>query len=197
MESRHYKWTLSLNYLRPVKNEGIHTCLDTSAGVYSRKNKSKHRDLLKYTDLVLLDIKHIDNDSHRWLVGISNQQVLDFAHYLDELQVKTVIRHVLLPGINADVTNLTRLRTFIDGLSNVVGIDILPYHKAGTIKWDKLGIKYELGDVPEPNHQEIQLAEKDSQTKLSLFKIGTYKFLFFIAIYTRISHIKEWVLCHI
>lgn len=156
--------TLQMDFVtelfKACKNEGIHTCLDTSAGVYSRKNKSKHRDLLKYTDLVLLDIKHIDNDSHRWLVGISNQQVLDFAHYLDELQVKTVIRHVLLPGINADVTNLTRLRTFIDGLSNVVGIDILPYHKAGTIKWDKLGIKYELGDVPEPNHQEIQLAEK-------------------------------------
>ncbi len=144
---------------KACKNEGIHTCLDTSAGVYSVNNREKHRELLKYTDLVLLDIKHIDRDIHRWLVGISNTQVLDFARFLDQLNIDTIIRHVLLPTINADHDNLTRLRAFLDTLTNIVGIDILPYHQAGTIKWEKLGVKYELGDIAEPNKQEILLAE--------------------------------------
>lgn len=155
--------TLQMNFVielfKACKNEGIHTCLDTSAGVFSSASKVKHEQLLQYTDLVLLDIKHIDNEKHKWLVGISNHQVLDFAVLLSELNVDTVIRHVLLPGINADEENLIKLRQFIDGLTNVVGIDILPYHKAGTIKWDKLGIKYELGDVPEPTKQQVLLAE--------------------------------------
>ncbi|HKM02653.1 MAG TPA: pyruvate formate-lyase-activating protein [Bacilli bacterium] len=155
---------------KACKNEGIHTCLDTSAGTFSTRSREKHAELLRYTDLVLLDIKHIDNETHRWLVGISNHQVLDFAKYLDELKVKTIIRHVLLPNINADEANLTKLRQFIDGLNNIVGIDILPYHKAGTIKWDKLGVKYELGDIAEPSKEEIRVAEKTLKENYNYMK---------------------------
>lgn len=156
--------TLQIDFLielfKACKNEGIHTCLDTSAGVFSSRSKEKHAELLKYTDLVLLDIKHIENEKHRWLVGISNHQVLDFAKYLSELKVKTVIRHILLPTINDDDVNLNNLRSFLDTLENIVGIDVLPYHKAGTMKWDNLGVRYELGDIPEPNKEQIARAEK-------------------------------------
>ena len=89
-------------------------------------------------------------------MGISNHQVLDFAKYLDELKVKTIIRHVLLPNINADKANLTKLRQFI-GLIILWVSTFSPYHKAGTIKWDKLGVKYEL--VISPN-QRRNCAEK-------------------------------------
>ena len=154
--------TLQIDFVTALfkrfKAEGIHTCLDTSAGVYSAASEQKHRELLKYADLVLLDIKHIDDQAHRQFVGISNKQVLKFAQLLDELKVPTVIRHVLLPTINDDETNLVNLRKYLDQLTNIVGIDILPYHKAGTIKWEKLGLRYELGHIQEPTREQVAFA---------------------------------------
>ncbi len=139
---------------------GIHTCLDTSAGTFSKKNQDKHLELLKYTDLVLLDIKHIDNEKHQWLVGISNHQVLDFARFLAKNKIDTITRHVLLPGINNSERQLLALRDFLDGLDNIVGIDVLPYHKAGMMKWKNMNLEYELDFVNEPTKNEIMIAEK-------------------------------------
>lgn len=155
--------TLQIEFLtalfKEAKARGIHTCLDTSAGLYTEKKRPVYDELLKYTDLVLLDIKHIDDVHHQWLVGISNVNILKFAKYLDEKQTPTIIRHVLLPEINSQDEYLIKLRKFIDGLSNIVGIDVLPYHKKGIVKWEKMGIPYELPDTEEPSKPLVTHAE--------------------------------------
>ncbi|HEY8405530.1 MAG TPA: pyruvate formate-lyase-activating protein [Acholeplasma sp.] len=155
--------TLQIEFLtelfKKCKEEGIHTCLDTAAGTYSPKRQHEFRELLTYTDLVLLDIKHIDNEKHKWLVGAPNTNILEFAKFLDQLKKPTILRHVLLPGINSDDEYLLKLRSFIDGLSNMVDIDILPYHKKGIMKWEKMGIPYELYDVEEPTKDLVMHAE--------------------------------------
>ncbi len=115
---------------------------------------------MKYTDLVLLDIKHIDNERHKWLVGAPNTNILKFAKYLDQKKTPTILRHILLPYINSQEEYLVKLRTFIDGLSNMVGIDVLPYHKQGIKKWEQMGLVYELPDTPEPTKDLVLYAEK-------------------------------------
>ncbi|CDR31492.1 Pyruvate formate-lyase-activating enzyme [Acholeplasma oculi] len=155
--------TLQLPFLielfKAFKKEGIHTCLDTAAGTFRESRIDEFDELLKYTDLVLLDIKHIDDEKHKWLTGATNQNILKFAKYSSDLGVPTVIRHVLLPEINSSDEDLYRLRSFIDTMENVVGIDILPYHKKGIMKWEKMGIPYELGHIEEPTEELISHAE--------------------------------------
>ncbi|VEU79685.1 pyruvate formate-lyase-activating protein [Haploplasma axanthum] len=156
--------TLQIYFLielfKDAKKQGIHTCLDTSAGVFNEKMIPVYDELLKYTDLVLLDIKHIDNEIHKWLVGVPNTHILEFAKYLDKKQVPTVIRHVLLPEINSQDEYLIKLREFIDGLTNIVGTDVLPYHTAGIMKWKKMGLEYPLPDTKEPSKELVRHAEK-------------------------------------
>lgn len=144
---------------KACRSRGIHTCLDTSAGMYSKASRDKHIELLKYTDLVLLDIKHIDDEGHKWLVGGSNKQILDFARLLDVTGNDVVIRNVLVPTINDSDEHLIRLRAFLDTLHNVVNIDVLPYHNFGTRKWEKVGAKYELGHIKEPTKEQVKHAE--------------------------------------
>ncbi|CCV64965.1 Pyruvate formate lyase activating enzyme [Alteracholeplasma palmae J233] len=155
--------TLQLPFLielfKEAKKRDIHTCLDTAAGVFSQKMRPVYDELMKYTDLVLLDIKHIDNEKHIWLTKSPNIQILECAKYLDEIKKPTVIRHVLLPEINSDDKDLTDLRSFLDGLSNIVGIDILPYHTKGRMKWEKMGLEYPLPDTPEPSKELVKHAE--------------------------------------
>ncbi len=142
-----------------AKSEGIHTCLDTSAACFSVKESEDFKMLMSLTDLVLLDIKHIDNDIHKKLTGSSNAQVLDFARFIDELNVKTIIRHVLVPTITDDEVHLKQLRSFLDTLSNVISIEILPYHTKGIMKWRELGLIYPLPDIKEPTIESIERAE--------------------------------------
>ena len=118
-----------------AKDLGINTCLDTSAQPFSRKDGrfSAFEALMKYTDLVLLDIKHIDNDAHKRLTGWENENILDCARYLSDIHKPVWIRHVLVPGINDDDESLHRLRSFIDTLSNVERVEVLPYHDLGSL----------------------------------------------------------------
>src|SRR5690554_5724567 len=111
------------------KANNIHTCIDTSGACYNPKNNDLFKELMKYTDLVLLDIKHINDEKHKDLVGSSNKHILEFARYLDELNVNIGTRHILIPSINDSLKDLSNLRTFLDTLSNVVSIDVLPYLK--------------------------------------------------------------------
>ena len=95
---------------------------------------------MQYTDLVLLDIKHIDSNAHRRLTGWGNENILDCARYLSDIQKPVWIRHVSVPGINDDDESLRRLRTFLDTLGNVDRVEVLPYHTLGVYKWEQLGI---------------------------------------------------------
>ena len=147
---------------RKAKTLGINTCLDTSAQPFNRESSSfsAFEELMKYTDLVLLDIKHIDSDAHKQLTGWKNENILDCARYLSDIGKPVWIRHVLIPGINDDDESLYKLRAFIDTLSNVERVEILPYHSLGVYKWEQLGIPYALKDVESPTEESVLHARK-------------------------------------
>ncbi len=147
---------------KALKNENIHTCLDSSGVLFTREGErfKKIEKLIKYTDLVLLDIKHIDADCHKKLTMHDNSNILDFARFLDEKNIPIWIRHVLVPTITTDETYLKNLRIFIDGLNNVDKIEVLPYHTMGISKYEKLGIEYPLKDIPVPTKEQVEIANK-------------------------------------
>lgn len=134
-----------------AKKRGIHTCLDTSGITFQPENKKRMNlfdQLISVTDLVMLDIKHIDPEGHRKLTGQPLEPILAFARYLDEHNIPVWIRHVVVPGITFDQTELSRLGQFIASLNNVKALDVLPYHDMGKTKYEKLGIDYVLKDTP-------------------------------------------------
>lgn len=147
-----------IELFKKLKSENISTCLDTSGITFCEQNKSKFDELIKYTDLVLLDIKHIDNQQHQWLTNYSNKNVLEFAKYLDRNKIPVWIRYVLVPGINSDAKSLYSLRTFLDTLSNIQNIEILPYHTMGVQKYKQLGLEYRLSNIEPPTAEQIDLA---------------------------------------
>lgn len=132
--------------------KGIHTCLDTSGIVFNASSDEfmkKLDRLLAVTDLVMLDIKHIDNDCHKILCQQPNTGILAFARYLSEKQIPVWIRHVIVPGFTNEPGELKRLGAFLAELHNVKALDVLPYHTMGKPKYEKLGIPYPLGDTPD------------------------------------------------
>ena len=133
-----------------AKAQNIHTCIDTS-GITYRKDNSSYVDkldtLMQYTDLIMLDIKHIDSVEHKALTGADNEGILAFARYLEEKQIPLWVRHVVVPGINDKEEYLLELGRFIGGLSNVKALDVLPYHTMGVEKYRELGIPYSLEGV--------------------------------------------------
>lgn len=145
-----------------LKEENIHTCIDTCGVLYNttKDMNQKIEKLLNVTDLVLLDLKHIDSDAHKDLTGHKNESILEFARYLDKINKTVWIRHVLVPTINADEENLTKLRIFLDTLSNIQKVEVLPYHTLGEKKYEKLNIAYPLVGVPVPTKQQIEMANK-------------------------------------
>ena len=132
------------------KKQGIHTCIDTSGIAYTEKNtafREKLDILMPLTDLVMLDIKHIDPVKHKELTSQPNDGILAFAKYLDEKHVDVWIRHVVVPGLTDDDKYLYQLGYFIGGLSNLKALDVLPYHTMGEVKYQNLGIDYKLKGV--------------------------------------------------
>lgn len=139
---------------KAAKSKNIHTALDTSGILFNKKNTSKIDELLKYTDLVLLDIKHIDDVEHKKLTGMSNVNVLDFAKYLSDKNIPVWIRHVVVPQITDNEEYLTRLGQFLSTLKNIQALDVLPYHDMAIPKYENLGIDYPLRGVPPLSKQE-------------------------------------------
>lgn len=131
-----------------AKSKGIHTCLDTSAGVYNPSEHSKIDEALKYTDLVMLDIKHIDPEEHKKLTGVDNSHILAFAEHLRDLSIPVWIRHVVVPDITDNDDELFRLGEYLSTLTNLKALDVLPYHDMAKPKYKELGIEYPLGDTP-------------------------------------------------
>lgn len=131
-----------------AKERGIHTALDTSGVLFNRNNTTKIDKLLKYTDVVLLDIKHIDNDEHKKLTGLPNSNILDFARYLSETEKPMWVRHVVVPGITFNPEYLKQLGEFLAQLKNIKALDVLPYHDMAIPKYENLGISYPLEGVP-------------------------------------------------
>jgi pyruvate formate lyase activating enzyme len=146
-----------------LKEKGIHTCVDTSGIAFKKENAvsvEKHEKLLEVTDLFLLDIKHIDSEGHKALTGQDNANTLAFAKFLSERKKSTWIRHVLVPGITDDDEQLQKLKQFVDGLSSVEKIEVLPYHTLGVVKYEKLGMEYPLKDVSAPDKERVLNAKR-------------------------------------
>ncbi len=131
-----------------AKAKGIHTCLDTSAGVWGSSTAEKIDQVLSSTDLVMLDIKHIDPEAHKELTGITNSHILDFAQHVSSLGIPLWIRHVVVPGITDDPEELTKLGEFLSTLNTLKALDVLPYHDMGKIKYQQLGLDYPLEGTP-------------------------------------------------
>lgn len=143
-----------------AREKGIHTCLDTSGAVYNPENHGKIDDVLKYTNLVMLDIKHIDSEKHKKLTGAGNENILAFAEHLKELNIPLWIRHVVVPDITDSEEDLFRLGEFISRLNNLKALDVLPYHDMARIKYAELGMEYPLPDTP-PMSKEGAIRAKD------------------------------------
>ena len=141
-------------FFRLAKERGVHTCLDTSAGVYTPDSHEKIDEVLKYTDLVMLDIKHIDNDCHRELTGIGNRNILAFAEHIRDLGIPVWIRHVVVPDITDKYEELFALGEYLSTLSNLKALDVLPYHDMAKPKYAELGIEYPLGDTSPLSREE-------------------------------------------
>lgn len=139
---------------------GVNTCIDTAGGPFTRAEPwlGGFRRLLSVTDLVLLDLKHLDPAAHRELTGADNAPVLDCARFLAETGTPVWIRHVLVPGVTDSEDHLRRLADFVRTLSNVRRVEVLPYHTLGVAKWKELGLAYGLEGVEPPSAEAVARA---------------------------------------
>lgn len=161
---------LQLDFLielfRLAKEKGIHTCLDTSGVVFDKDKDellAKIDELLSLCDLVMLDIKHIDENEHIKLTGHGLSNILDFAKYISDKGVPLRVRHVIVPDITFKEEYLEALGKFLGTLKALEKIEVLPFHKMGEVKYENLGIECPLKDAP-------QLSEADAKYALEIIK---------------------------
>lgn len=143
------------------KRRGIHTCIDSSGVVFQPNNESflkKLDGLLELTDLILLDIKHIDREEHKELTGSYNDNILEFEKYLNKKQIPVWLRHVVVPGITLNEKYLFELGYFLGQFTNIKALDVLPYHTLGKVKYDNLGLEYPLINTPDATKDEAVTA---------------------------------------
>lgn len=143
---------------KQAQEKGIHTALDTSGLLFNKDNTSKIDELLKYTSLVLLDIKHIDDEEHKKLTKHSNKNILEFAKYLSDNKKPMWVRHVVVPGITFKEEYLKRLGEFLAELHNIAALDVLPYHDMAVPKYENMELKYPLEGVPPLSHEQAMEA---------------------------------------
>ena len=158
---------LQLDFLtelfRLFKEQGVNTCLDTAAGPFDPKSDEyleRFDTLMQFTDLVMLDIKHIDTHMHKKITGFGNENILSCAKHLDAIGKDMWIRHVLVPGLTDDEASLSKLGEFVRTLSRVKRFELLPYHNFGMFKWQKLSIPYTLDGVAPPDEAALERAKK-------------------------------------
>lgn len=158
-----------IDLFKKAKAMGIHTCLDTAAQPFTREEPffKKFEELIQYTDLILFDLKHINNEEHKKLTGWGNTNIIDCANYLSEKNIPVWIRHVLVPTITDNDKYLYGLRDYLKTLNNVEKIEVLPYHALGVYKWEKLGIPYTLKDVDAPTAERVKNAKDILQTAVN------------------------------
>ena len=162
MESPLLQIDFLLELFKQAKAEGVSTCIDTAGNPFTREEPffSKFQELMKYTDLLLLDLKEINPERHKNITGFDNANILDMAQYLSEIGKPVWIRHVLVPDLSDFDEDLDKLNEFIKTLKNVEKVEVLPYHTLGKFKWENLGIKYTLEDTNPPSAERIDNANK-------------------------------------
>lgn len=146
-----------IELFQKAKAKGIHTCLDTSGILFDQTDApkmQKFESLIKVTDLVMLDIKHMEDVAHEKLTGHSNKSVFAFAEFLKERKIPVWIRHVAVPGITNQKEELEALGNYLATLPNVEKLEILPYHALAVPKYENLGMDYPLKDTPQMQKTE-------------------------------------------
>ena len=147
----------TLDILKKCKKSGFHTALDTSGTGY---NSELLDEILKYTDLVLLDIKAFTNSSYKKMTG---NDMAEFNYFLDKIQKKNKkiwIRQVIVPGINDTKDYILKLKKYLSKIKNIERIDLLPYHNMGLDKYKKLNLKYRLDGTPNMDNTRLKELEK-------------------------------------
>ena len=152
-----YQSEFTLDILKMCKKAGIHTCLDTSGVGYDKKYLE---DILKYTDLIILDIKAIDEDNYKKMTGKSMEEFNYFLNKVQKLQKKLWLRQVIVPTINDDIDYIKRLKKYISKIRNVEKVELLPYHTMGVDKYKKLNIKYRLDNIEAMDKEKCSELEK-------------------------------------
>ena len=151
-----------IDLFKKAKAAGVHTTIDTCGQPFTREEPffSQFNTLMEYTDLLLFDIKHIDNDAHKKLTKQANTPILEMARYLSEINKPVWIRHVLVPHRSDYDEYLIRLDAFIQTLQNVDKVEILPYHTMGKYKWQEMGLKYPLEGIEPPTETRVKNAKE-------------------------------------
>ena len=155
-----------IDLFKKAKAAGVHTTLDSCGKPFTREEPffSQFEELMKYTDLILFDIKHIDDEQHKVLTSLGNSNILEMAKYLSEINQPVCIRHVLVPQRTDYDEYLIRLSDFIKTLNNVKKVEVLPYHTMGLYKYQELGIPYPLEGIETPSTERVNNAKKILQT---------------------------------
>ncbi len=145
-----------------AKQQGIHTAVDTAGQPFRDDSEylARFDRLMNVTDLFILDLKMMDEQGHRSLTGVTNDNILKMARYLSDNGRQMWIRHVLVPGLTDDDDDLKKMYEFISSLKTVSRVEILPYHTLGISKWHELGIPYELEGVRAPDQAQIDHAKE-------------------------------------
>ncbi|MEG0370960.1 MAG: pyruvate formate-lyase-activating protein [Clostridium sp.] len=146
----------AIEFFKRCKENGIHTCLDTSG-----YGSGDYRELLKYTDLVLLDIKHIDEGIHKTITGQSREEFERFVESLRDSKSNIWIRHVILQGYTDNKDYLRGLAEYINTIDNVKKIELLAYHTHGVHKYEDLGIKYRLDGLNPFPKEKLKIIKEE------------------------------------
>lgn len=156
-----------IEFFKLAKAEGVHTALDTCGQpfTYDQPFFGRFEELMEYTDLVLMDLKHIDEEVHKKYTMHSNKSILAMAEYLSTKDIPMWVRHVLVPERSDYDEYLIRLNDFIEQLKSVHKVEVLPYHKLGVYKYEALGIPYKLKDIDPPTKERVDNANRILQTE--------------------------------
>ena len=151
-----------IELFKMAKEMGIHTAIDTAGNPFTKENSffTKFIELMKYTDLVIADIKEINSERHKNLTGFENENILEMLRFLDSINKPVWIRHVLVPQYSDFDEDLDDLGAFVRRLKNIERIEVLPYHTLGKFKWEELKIPYQLENILPPSENRIQNAER-------------------------------------
>lgn len=137
-------------------NENINTCLDTSGSVLNDNVK----ELLTVTDHILLDIKYTNEDMYKEYVGCSLQTVLDFLEYVNIKNIPVTLRQVIIPGLNYNEENMLKLKDIKAKFSCVKKIELLPFKKLCSEKYQRLGVNFAFDNYPEPQKTDMLKLEE-------------------------------------
>ena len=145
-----------LELLKKLKRAGIHTAIDTSGHVPLQSVQ----ELLEYTDLVLLDIKSINPSVFKEITAVDIQPTLDLAEYLNKKRIPVWLRNVIVPNLSDNMKDLQDLAKYLQTLSNIEKVELLPFHKMGEFKWEALKLNYKLKETKAPSKQFMETAKK-------------------------------------